>query len=413
MRQAKMNNYGHVGSNKMESPIIFFFRRFRNLFYLIIGLVFFIYLFIKLRPYIFHRRLNNNESKFFSLKKSDDDKNSIQQFQNFNIPKSKLKDHYDVLLVGAGLFNAVLANHFIKQGKSVLVLERRSHLGGNCFTERKENIDVHIYGPHIFHTSNKEVWDYINSFGEFNNFVNSPIALSRGKIYNLPFNMNTFNQLFGSVSPDEAKKKIMEEVQKENISNPKNLEEQVISMVGRTVYEALIKEYTEKQWGRKCTELPANIIKRLPLRFTYDNNYFNDKYQGIPINGYTELISKMYQGAEMYFNVDYLKDKENWNKKADQVFFSGCIDEYYGYQYGVLEYRKIEFKTKILDIDNYQGNAVKNYADLSFPFTRVIEHKHFNDLGSQRTIISEEYSSEWKKGEEPFYPVNDEKNMKV
>lgn len=321
-----------------------------------------------------------------------------------------MKEHYDILLVGAGIYNATLAHHFIKQGKSVLVIEKRNHIAGNCYTERRENIDVHVYSSHIFHTSNKKVWDFINQFGEFNNFINSPIANYKGKIYNLPFNMNTFSQLFGVVTPAEAEEAILNEKMKELMCVPSNLEEQAIAMVGRTIYEKLIKGYTQKQWGRKCTELPPEIIKRLPLRFTYDNNYFNDKYQGIPVEGYTKIIERMYEGADILLNTDFLKDKEKWESMADHVFYSGCIDEYYDYCYGPLEYRSVRFETETLDMENYQGNAVVNYTSEEEPYTRIIEHKWFNDMGSNKTIISKEYSSEWKKGDIPYYPVNNEKN---
>lgn len=321
-----------------------------------------------------------------------------------------MTQRYDILLVGAGLFNAVLAHHFIKQGKSVLVLEKRDHIAGNCYTYNKHNIDVHQYGAHIFHTSNEQVWNFINQFGKFNSFINSPIANYKGKIYNLPFNMNTFSQLFGVVTPAEAEAVILNEKMKELMYFPSNLEEQAIAMVGRTIYEKLIKGYTQKQWGRKCTELPPEIIKRLPLRFTYDNNYFNDKYQGIPVEGYTKIIERMFEGADILLNTDFLKDKEKWESMADLVFYSGCIDEYYDYCYGPLEYRSVRFETEVLDKENYQGNAVVNYTSDEEPYTRIIEHKWFNNRGSDRTIISKEYSSEWKKGDIPYYPVNNEKN---
>ena len=321
-----------------------------------------------------------------------------------------MKTHYDVILVGAGIYNATLAYHFIKQSKSVLVIEKRNHIAGNCYTYRKDNIDVHTYSSHIFHTSNKKIWDFITSFGDFNNFINSPIANYKGKIYNLPFNMNTFSRLFGVVTPAEAEAAILNEKMKEPICAPSNLEEQAIAMVGRTIYEKLIKGYTQKQWGRKCTELPPEIIKRLPLRFTYDNNYFNDKYQGIPVEGYTKIIERMFEGADILLNTDFLKDKEKWESMADHVFYSGCIDEYYDYCYGPLEYRSVRFETEVLDKENYQGNAVVNYTSDEEPYTRIIEHKWFNNMGSDKTIISKEYSSEWKKGDVPYYPVNNEKN---
>ena len=321
-----------------------------------------------------------------------------------------MKERYDVLLVGAGLFNATLAYHFIKAGKSVLVIEKRPHIAGNCYTERRENIDIHVAGSHIFHTSNKKVWDFITQFGEFNNFINSPIANYKGKIYNLPFNMNTFAQLFGVVTPDDAKERIRHEAEAEHVKNPKNLEEQAINLVGRTVYETLIKGYTMKQWQRDPKDLPPEIIRRLPVRFTYDNNYFNDRYQGIPVEGYTKIIERMYEGADILLNTDFLKDKEKWESMADRVFYSGCIDEYYDYCYGPLEYRSVRFETEVLDKENYQGNAVVNYTSDEEPYTRIIEHKWFNNMGSDKTIISKEYSSEWKKGDVPYYPVNNEKN---
>ena len=321
-----------------------------------------------------------------------------------------MKNHYDAILVGAGLFNAVLAYRLKKLGKTVLVIEKRNHIAGNCYTYEQDKIDVHKYGAHIFHTSNKEVWDFVNQFSEFNNFINSPIANYKDEIYNLPFNMNTFSKLFGVITPQQAEEVILKEKMMEKMCVPSNLEEQAISMVGRTIYEKLIKHYTEKQWGRKCTELPPEIIKRLPLRFTYDNNYFNDKYQGIPTCGYTKLISRMYMGADVILETDFLKDKEKWESMADKVYYSGCIDEYYDYCYGSLEYRSVRFETVEYDKENYQGNAVVNYTSDEEPYTRIIEHKWFNNKGSNKTIVSREYSSEWKKGEVPYYPVNNEKN---
>lgn len=321
-----------------------------------------------------------------------------------------MKQHYDILLVGAGLFNAVLAYHFIKQGKSVLVIEKRNHIAGNCYSERKDNIDVHTYGPHVFHCDNKRVWDFVNQFGDFNTFQLNTIANYKGKIYNLPFNMNTFHQLYGVVTPEEAQNKIREESEQYHVDNPKNLEEQAINMVGKTMYETLIKGYTLKQWQRDPKELPPEIIKRLPLRFTYNNNYFNDRYQGIPVEGYTKIIERMYEGADILLNTDFLKDKEKWESMADHVFYSGCIDEYYDYCYGPLEYRSVRFETEVLDKENYQGNAVVNYTSDEEPYTRIIEHKWFNNMGSDKTIISKEYSSEWKNGDVPYYPVNNEKN---
>lgn len=321
-----------------------------------------------------------------------------------------MKRHYDILLVGAGLFNAVLANHFIKFNKSVLVIEKRNHIAGNCYTYSKDNIDVHQYGAHIFHTSDEDIWKFVTSFGRFNNFINSPIANYKDEIYNLPFNMNTFNRLYGVITPRQAKTKIIKETKDCNTLHPTNLEEQAINLVGKKMYEKLIKHYTEKQWGRKCTELPPEIIKRLPLRFTYDNNYFNDTYQGIPIEGYTKIIERMYKGSDVLLDTDFLKDREKWESIADTIFYSGCIDEYYDYCYGPLEYRSVRFETAELDTDNYQGNAVVNYTSEEEPYTRIIEHKWFNNRCSDKTIISREYSSEWKKGDVPYYPVNNEKN---
>lgn len=319
-------------------------------------------------------------------------------------------NHYDVILVGAGLFNAVLAYRLKELNKTVLIIEKRNHIAGNCYTYKKDNIDVHQYGAHIFHTSNEEVWKFVNQFSEFNNFINSPIANYKDEIYNLPFNMNTFNRLYGVITPEQAKNAIMKETRDCFTDNPKNLEEQAINLVGKKMYEKLIKGYTQKQWGRKCTELPPEIIKRLPLRFTYDNNYFNDKYQGIPVDGYTKLIEKMFDGCDILLETDFLKDKEKWESMADKIYYSGCIDEYYDYCYGPLEYRSVRFKTVEYDKENYQGNAVVNYTSDEEPFTRIIEHKWFNNKGSDKTIISREYSSEWKKGEVPYYPVNNEKN---
>lgn len=319
-------------------------------------------------------------------------------------------EHYDVILVGAGLFNATLATRLIKLGKTVLVIEKRNHIAGNCYTYEKDNIDVHCYGSHIYHCNDKRLWDFVNQYGEFKPFINSPIANYKGELYNLPFNMNTFHQLFGVVTPEQAKNAIIKEVAQSGITNPKNLEEQAISMVGKKMYEKLIKHYTEKQWGRKCTELPPEIIKRLPLRFTYDNNYFNDKYQGIPVDGYTKLIEKMFDGCDILLETDFLKDKEKWESMADKIYYSGCIDEYHGYCYGPLEYRSVQFETVEYDKENHQGNAVVNYTSDEEPYTRIIEHKWFNNKGSDKTIISREYSTEWKKGEVPYYPVNNEKN---
>lgn len=319
---------------------------------------------------------------------------------------------YDYLVVGAGLYGAVFAREAIKAGKKVLVIDKREHIGGNIYTEEVEGIQVHRYGAHIFHTSNKNVWEYIQQFAEFNNYVNSPIANYKGEIYNMPFNMNTFSKMWNIVTPEEALAKI-EEQRAEIKGEPQNLEEQAISLVGRDIYEKLVKGYTEKQWGRDCKELPASIIRRLPVRFTYNNNYFNDRYQGIPESGYTAVIERMLEGADVMLQEDYLKNKQEWDKKAKKIIYTGPVDAYFDYTYGPLEYRSVRFETEILDKENYQGNAVVNYTDRETPYTRVIEHKHF-DFGTQKkTVISREYSSEWKLGDEPYYPVNDEKNTKL
>ena len=316
---------------------------------------------------------------------------------------------YDYLVVGAGLYGAVFAREAMDAGKSVFVIDRRSHVGGNIYTENVEGINVHRYGAHIFHTSNKEVWNYINRFAEFNNYVNSPIANYKGEIYNMPFNMNTFSKMWGVFTPAEAQAKI-DEQRAEITGEPQNLEEQAISLVGRDIYEKLVKGYTEKQWGRDCTQLPSSIIRRLPVRLTYNNNYFNDRYQGIPEGGYTAVIEKMLEGADVILNEDYLVAKDDWDRKAKKVIYTGPIDAYFGYSLGALEYRSVRFETEILDMANYQGNAVVNYTDRETPYTRVIEHKHF-EFGTQpKTVISREYSSEWKLGDEPYYPVNDDKN---
>ena len=316
---------------------------------------------------------------------------------------------YDYLIVGSGLFGAVFAHEATKAGKKCLVLERRNHIGGNCYTEDWSGIQVHKYGAHIFRTSNEEIWDYIRQFAKFNHFVNSPIANYNGKIFNMPFNMNTFSKMWNIRTPEEAKA-IIAEQRKEIVGTPRNLEEQAISLVGRDIYETLVKEYTEKQWGRKATELPAFIIKRLPVRFTFDNNYFNDKYQGIPVGGYNKLINGLLDGIEVRTNTDFFQNKEYFKGLADKILFTGKIDEYYNYQFGRLEYRTVEFETQVLDCENYQGNAVVNYTEREVPYTRIIEHKHF-EFGTQpKTVISKEYSSEWKDGSEPFYPVNDERN---
>ncbi len=319
---------------------------------------------------------------------------------------------YDYLIVGSGLFGAVCAYELKKRGKSVLVIEKRPHIGGNIYTENVDGINVHRYGAHIFHTHNKQIWDYINGFAEFNNYINQPVARYKKECYNLPFNMNTFTKLWPDVfTPAEAMKRIEEERAEGYTQNPANLEEQAINLVGKTIYEKLVKGYTEKQWGRKCTELPAFIIKRLPVRFTFDNNYFNDRYQGIPVGGYTAIIEKMLDGVEVKLGCDFFEDREKYLAMAEKVIYTGAIDRYYDYCYGALEYRSVRFETEILDIPNYQGNAVINYTEYEVPYTRIIEHKHFEfDSTSPKTVISREYSSTWKLGDEPYYPVNDEKN---
>ena len=320
---------------------------------------------------------------------------------------------YDYLIVGAGPFGAVFAHEAKKRGKRVLVIDKRSHTGGNMYCEKVEVINVHKYGAHIFHTSNKEVWDYVNQFCTFNNYINSPIANYKDEIYNLPFNMNTFNKLWGVVTPQEAKEKIENQVKESNITEPKNLEEQAISLVGKDIYEKLIKGYTEKQWGRRCTELPAFIIKRLPVRYTYDNNYFNDKYQGIPEGGYNVIFDKLLEGIDVELNVDFFDKKGELLQKADKIVFTGMIDQYFDYQYGVLEYRSLRFEHETLDEENHQGNAVVNYNEREVPYTRIIEHKHFEFGKQPKTVITREYPAEWKQGDEPYYPVNNEKNAEI
>ena len=325
---------------------------------------------------------------------------------------------YDYLIVGSGLFGCVFAHEMTKKGKKCLVIERRDHIGGNVYTEEKENINVHKYGAHIFHTSNKEVWNYINQFAEFNRYTNSPVANYKGELYNLPFNMNTFYQMWKVKTPEEAKAKIEEQKRESGIKDPKNLEEQAISLIGRDIYEKLVKGYTQKQWGKECTELPSFIIKRLPVRFTYDNNYFNDSYQGIPIGGYTKIIEKLLEGIEVQLNSDFFDKKEEYMEMVDKILFTGMIDQYFDYCFGELEYRGLKFESETLGTNNYQGNAVINYTDAETPYTRIIEHKHFeipaNELGtekdSDKTIITREYPMQWKKGEEAYYPINDEKN---
>ena len=318
--------------------------------------------------------------------------------------------HYDYLVVGAGLYGAVFAYEAKKRGKEVLVIDRRDHKGGNIYCENVNGINVHKYGAHIFHTSNKKVWEYVNQFAEFNRYTNSPVANYKGELYNLPFNMNTFNKMWGVITPQEAAAKIEEQRKEAGITEPKNLEEQAISLVGKDIYEKLIKGYTQKQWGRKCTELPSFIIKRLPVRLTFDNNYFNDLYQGIPMGGYNVIIDKMLDGVEVELGTDYLANKDKYENIADKIIFTGPIDEFYDYCFGPLEYRSVRFETEELPVENYQGNAVINYTDAETPYTRIIEHKHF-EFGTQpTTVISKEYSAEWKVGDEPYYPVNNDKN---
>ena len=320
---------------------------------------------------------------------------------------------YDYLIVGSGLFGSIIAYEMTKKGKNCLVIEKRDHIGGNVYTENLENINVHRYGAHIFHTDNKEVWNYINRFADFNRYTNSPVANYKGELYNLPFNMNTFYQMWGVKTPEEACAKIEEQKREYHIENPKNLEEQAISLIGKDIYEKLIKGYTEKQWGRKCSELPAFIIKRLPVRYTFDNNYFNDLYQGIPIGGYTKIIEKMLEGVEVRLNTDFFDDREKWMGMADKIIFTGMIDQYFDYCYGELEYRGLDFEFETLDMENYQGNAVINYTDAETPFTRIIEHKHFENSESPKTIITREYPKAWTKGEEAYYPMNDDRNSKL
>ena len=317
---------------------------------------------------------------------------------------------YDYLIVGSGLFGSIFAYEAGKKGKQCMVVEKRDHIGGNIYTKEVEGIQVHQYGAHIFHTSNREVWEYVQQFAEFNRYTNSPVANYKGEIYNLPFNMNTFNKLWGVVTPAEAKAKIEEQAAAYRTEHPANLEEQALNLVGKDIYEKLIKGYTEKQWGHRATELPPEIIKRLPVRYIYDNNYFNDIYQGIPIGGYTAMIEKMLAKAEVRLGVDYLEHKDELDALAEKVVYTGPIDAYYGYQFGELEYRSVSFETEVLDQPNYQGNAVVNYTEYEVPYTRIIEHKHFEFGTQDKTVISREYPAAWKKGDEPYYPVNNEKN---
>ena len=330
--------------------------------------------------------------------------------------------HYDYLIVGAGLFGATFAYRAHKAGKRCLVIDKRPQVGGDLYCEEMEGIHVHKYGAHIFHTSNKEVWEFVNSIVEFNRYTNSPVANYQGKLYNLPFNMNTFYQMWGVTTPEEAQAKLdeqrreaLEAMQAAGVDTPRNLEEQAIALIGRDIYERLIKGYTEKQWGRKCTDLPAFIIKRLPVRMIFDNNYFNDAYQGIPIGGYNKLIDGLLEGVDIQTSVDFFADRAHWEGVADKIVFTGKIDEYYDYRFGALEYRTVRFEEETLDTPNYQGNAVVNYTEAEVPYTRVIEHKHFEHFGQgvyelPKTVISREYSTEWQAGSEPFYPVNDARN---
>ena len=327
---------------------------------------------------------------------------------------------YDYLIVGAGLFGSVFAYEANKAGKKVLVIDKRENVAGNIYTENADGIHVHKYGAHIFHTNNKEVWDYIQQFAEFNRYTNSPVARYKDELYNLPFNMNTFHTMWGVFTPEEAKERIEQQVKEAGITNPKNLEEQAISMVGKDIYEKLVKGYTGKQWGRPCTELPSFIIKRLPVRFTYDNNYFNDKYQGIPEGGYTQIIEKMLNGIEVRLNADFFDKRDEYMSCAKKIVFTGMIDAYFDYCYGELEYRSLRFETEEMDVENYQGNAVVNYTEYEVPYTRIIEHKHFefgcqggNEGSNPKTIITKEYPAAWHRGDEPYYPMNDDKNNKL
>ncbi len=320
---------------------------------------------------------------------------------------------YDYLIVGAGLFGAVFAHEARARQKTCLVIDKRPHIGGNIYTEEIEEIQVHKYGAHIFHTSNERVWHYINQFSRFNHYINSPVAIYKDELYNLPFNMNTFHQLWGVKTPAQAKAKIQEQIARMNIVHPKNLEEQALAMVGQDVYEKLVEGYTRKQWGRECRELPAFIIKRLPLRYTYDNNYFNDRYQGIPTDGYTKIVKKLLDGVQVCLNTDFFIERERWMNQADRVLFTGMIDQFYNYRFGELEYRSLRFENEVLDMGNYQGNAVVNYTDYEVPYTRIIEHKHFVFGSQKKTVITREYPAKWQRGEEPYYPINDPENNEL
>lgn len=324
-----------------------------------------------------------------------------------------MEKQYDYLIVGSGLFGSVFAHEATKTGKKCLVIDKRNHSGGNIHCENIEGINVHKYGPHIFHTNDKKIWDYVKQFTDFNHFVYSPLSLSRGKLYNLPFNMNTFYQLWGTKTPAEAKAKIDEQVEMYGVKEPKNLEEQALSLVGKDIYENLIKGYTEKQWGRKASELPAFIIKRLPVRFTFDNNYFNDKYQGIPVGGYNNIIENLLKNIEVRLNTDFLENKDFFESIATKIVFTGKIDEYFDYQYGKLEYRSLRFESEILETENFQGNAGINYNDSEFEYTRIVEHKHFEFGNQKKTVITKEYPENWTSEKEAYYPINNEKNQEI
>ncbi len=336
-------------------------------------------------------------------------------YNNWRDCEKRMKKNYDYLIVGAGLYGSVFAYEMTKAGKKCLVIDKRSHVGGNIYTKEVEGIQVHEYGAHIFHTSDKEIWNYVNTFAEFNRYTNSPVARYKDELYNLPFNMNTFHALWGVKTPEEAKARIEEQVREakaaiRNPEEPANVEEQALLLGGKDIYEKLVKGYTEKQWGKRATELPAFIIRRLPFRFTYDNNYFNDKYQGIPTGGYTQMIEKMLEGVEVRLSTDYFAKREAYDALADKLVFTGMIDEFYDYRFGELEYRSLRFETETLGVDNYQGNAVVNYTEYEVPFTRIIEHKHFEYGTQEKTVITREYPAAWEKGDEPYYPINDERN---
>ena len=337
---------------------------------------------------------------------------SIMEKQTENLTTETAKK-YDYLIVGAGLYGACFAYMAGKRGKKCLVIDKREHAGGNLYCENIEGINVHKYGAHIFHTSDKAVWEFVTSLVEFNNYINSPVANYKGKLYNLPFNMNTFHALWGVVTPQEAMDKIAGQRAAAGTSEPQNLEQQAISLVGEDIYRILIKDYTEKQWGRKCTELPPSIIKRLPVRFTYDNNYFNDIYQGIPVGGYNRLFDKLLEGADLRLNCDFFAHRQELENIADKILYTGAIDQFYDYRFGKLEYRTVSFEQEVLDTNNYQGVAVMNYTDAETPYTRIIEHKHFEFGKQPKTVISREYSSEWKDDSEPYYPVNNERNNSI